>query len=179
MRLFIAVDISEELKEEILKLEKEIQHFQKMSIVPKENLHITVKFLGEVDDQNKIINALRNVEFEAFNMTTDKTGFFPNDNFINVAWVGFDESKAMLDLQRLIDNSLSELFKKENNYIPHVTFARIKWLSPSEKRILQDLKSEGISKKTFKISSFKLVKSTLTETGPMYEALKEFKAKGL
>lgn len=175
MRLFIAIDISINLKKEILDLQSKIT-FGRIISVSKDNLHITLKFLGEVKDSKDIISKLENIDFQSFSISADKVGFFPNENFINVVWVGFEDSKKLIKLQQKVEEVLPD-FKKDYNFVPHVTIARVKYLSSEERDKLKKIKSKSITKKSFNISSFKLIKSVLTIDGLVYEVMKEFKAK--
>jgi len=179
MRLFIAIDIPKSLKAEILRIQEEIKNLGRINIVPKENLHITLKFLGEVDDSKVIIKALEEIEFEKFSIISGNAGFFPTDNFINVIWIGFNDDEKLLELQQQIDNILSKKFKKEKNFISHATIARVKYLPVENKEEFKKLKNRKITPMKFKVESFKLMKSILTQQGAIYETIKEFKAKGL
>jgi len=178
MRLFIAFDTSEELKKEVLKLKK-TSSFEKISFIPISNLHVTIKFLGEVHNPEKIVETLEKISFKTFEITNSKLGFFPNKNFISVIWIGFEKCDELLELKTVIDNSIGEIFKEEYDYIPHLTLARVNWLSDEQKIKLKELSKKELFKETFKVSSFKLMKSTLTKDGHVYESIREFKAKGL
>ncbi|NQU98114.1 RNA 2',3'-cyclic phosphodiesterase [Candidatus Woesearchaeota archaeon] len=179
MRLFIAIDICKELKQEIANIQEKIKDLGRIKTVLEKNLHLTLKFLGEVDAPEKIIELLEKIDFKEFSITSSNIGFFPSDNFINVVWIGFKEANGLIELQKKICETLSKDFKKEKDYIPHLTIARIKYLSPEEKAEILKLKQQDMKEITFKTPSFKLMKSTLTDKGPVYEVLKEFKAKGL
>lgn len=179
MRLFIAIDISKELKEEVVRLQKKLVISKNIKLVTKENFHFTLKFLGDKHSPEKVIEILDTINFETFFMTDSNIGFFPNDKKIKVVWLGFEHSSELMMLQRVIEDKLKTLFKKEFEFIPHLTIARIKYLSPEENNKLRQIKNKNIKKFEFKIDSFKLIKSTLTDKVPMYETLKEFKAKAL
>ncbi|MFH1770437.1 MAG: RNA 2',3'-cyclic phosphodiesterase [archaeon] len=176
MRLFIATDISEELREEAKNILNKIDF--KASKVPVKNLHITLKFLGEVENTKKIEHQLKNIEFQEFFITSKNLGFFPNEQNIKVFWIGFEENQLLLNLHRKISASLPDL-KDDFKYSPHLTIARINYLDAKNKNRLLKIKEKGIKKTTFKVSSFKLMKSTLTSKGSVYEVLKTFKAKAL
>jgi 2'-5' RNA ligase len=178
MRLFISVDIPDEVKEEILKIQKEIKDLGRLSLSPKENIHITLKFLGEAEP-DKITEILDTINFKDFSVTSDRFGFFPNDNYISVIWLGFKEDNELKDLQKEIDEKLSILFRQEKNFITHATIARVKSIPFENKGKIKLLKERKVPNITFKVSSFKLMNSTLASEGPVYDVLKEFKAKSL
>ncbi|MFQ5892069.1 MAG: RNA 2',3'-cyclic phosphodiesterase, partial [Candidatus Methanofastidiosia archaeon] len=115
MRCFVAVEIEDELKDRILKIQNELK-FEKMKIVEPQNLHITLKFLGEIDEEKteKILEVLRNIskEFSPFRANLKKLGVFKNLNYVRVLWIGIDSK--MEELQKRIDERLSLLgFKRE------------------------------------------------------------------
>lgn len=178
MRLFIGINISEEVKEEAVKIQEKIKKLGELTLVPKENLHITLKFLGEIEDSEKIIKKLNNIKFEQFSLKATNIGFFPNNNYIKVVWIGF-VGNEILALQKQIDKTLEEDFKKEKNFVTHATIARVKYLSPEDKTEMNELKTISLRSSEFKVNSFKLMKSTLTSNGPAYETLRTFKTKAL
>lgn len=179
MRLFIAVDIPEEVKKELLKIQEEIKRLGKLNLIPKENIHITLKFLGEAKNSEEITNILETLEFEKFLLISNKIGFFPNENYISVMWLGFKEDEKLIELQKQIDEALSSHFKKGKDFVTHATIARVKHILFENKEKLVSLKNRELKSFKFEISSFKLMKSTPTPQGPVYETIKEFKAKGL
>lgn len=178
MRLFIGINISEEVKEEAVKIQEKIKKLGELTLVPKENLHITLKFLGEIEDSEKIIKKLNNIKFKQFSLKATNIGFFPNNNYIKVVWIGF-VGNEILALQKQIDKTLEEDFKKEKNFVTHATIARVKYLSPEDKTEMNELKTISLRSSEFKVNSFKLMKSTLTSNGPAYETLRTFKTKAL
>lgn len=175
MRLFIAINISGNLKKEVVKIQKQIKSFEKINLIPKENLHLTIKFLGEVIDEKPIIEKLNNIHFKEFNITSNEIGLFPNKKYVNVIWIGFKKNEAIIELKKKIDNSLSE-FKNDFNFTPHLTIARVNYISSDCKKNISNIK---IYEQESQIKSFKLVKSTLTSNGPIYKTIKIFNAKGL
>ena len=178
MRLFIAVRLSEDIKTEIEKVQSAIR-INDFSLPKKENTHITLKFLGEIDNYAKIAERLEKVEFKQFSIKTAEIGFFPNEAHARVVWLGFKEDEALKNLQKNIDNALYPEFAKENDFVTHATIARIKLLSEPVKNALKRTKSLRIPEQTCKVSSFFLYKSTLTSQGPIYEPLAEFPGKAL
>lgn len=179
MRIFISINISEELKEETLKLQESIDSITGVNIIPINNLHITLKFLGENKNIQAIIEKLRKIKFEPFEIYSLNTGFFPNENHIKVVWIGFERSTQLEKLFEQIEDLIGENFEQKFSFSPHLTIARIKNLDQKDKSTLMKLKETKMKKTLSKIGSFKLMKSTLTPLGPIYEVLEEFKAKSL
>jgi 2'-5' RNA ligase len=172
MRCFIAIDIPEEIKEKIMKIEKELEEKIKESakFVERENLHITLKFLGEIEENKaqKIKEIINSIPFTPFKIKLKGVGVFPNEKFIRVIWIG-GESKELEDIAKYLDEKLkSEKFKSEE-FIIHLTIARVK----SKVNISDFLKKyQGYEFGEFEVdnvSQIKLKKSILTSKGPVYE----------
>ena len=177
MRLFIAIKIPEDIKEYISELQKQIDTANnKISLVNKDNIHLTLKFLGEVqpNDIETIKESLNNVKFKSFSVHLNDVYVFPNENYIRVIWIGLEPEENILELQKNIDESLKSLFRKEKDFKPHLTLARVKYIE-DKNNFINKLKNIKIENKKIDISNFRLVKSTLTPEGPVYEDLEVFK----
>ena len=177
MRLFIAIKIPEDIKEYISELQKQIDTANnKISLVNKDNIHLTLKFLGEVqpNDIETIKESLNNVKFKSFSVHLNDVDVFPNENYIRVIWIGLEPEENILELQKNIDESLKSLFRKEKDFKSHLTLARVKYIE-DKNNFINKLKNIKIENKKIDISNFRLVKSTLTPEGPVYEDLEVFK----
>ena len=176
MRLFIGIFLPKDVLDYLYgfqnKLKKELP--AKINWVAKKNLHFTLKFLGQVDEKNinSIKERLNRIKFSLFKIKLDKIGVFPDESFIRVIWIGL-KSKELLDLQKLIDYELLDLFPKEQNFITHLTLGRVKNIEDKEK-FKKELNVD-IEEKEFEINEFCLVKSELHKEGPKYEVLETFK----
>ena len=164
MRLFIGIEI--EPNEEIRKVLEETRALG-LRTVAEENLHINLKFLGEVDESRteEIKKALDCAGgFGGFEVELSDIGAFPNSGFIKVVWIGVKSDK-ITQLAMIIDDGLSGLgFNKEKSYTPHITLARVS-------RKVDGLK-EMLGEKRFgtqKVEEVYLMKSTLGQGGPKYE----------
>ncbi len=168
MRLFIAVDFNE-LKDYFTELQKQLPEAK--STLPKD-FHLTLKFLGEVEDSRveKIREALRKIKFKPFEAKVTNIGYFTPD-FLKVVFVDVDN--AISKLQSEIDTKLEAMFKKEANFHPHLTIARIKFVK-DKKGYIEALNKIKTDEKKVKIDSFQLIKSTLAPEGPIYEVVEEF-----
>ncbi len=169
MRCFIAIEL-------------ENDYFKSLQDKIKDNIkgtfpkafHLTLKFLGEVEE-NKIKESLKNIKFEAFKISTSNIGVFPNENYIRVVWIGLKPENKIIELQREIDNKLKKVFRKDKRFHPHLTLARVKFIKDKNKfkELLKDIKVEKLE---FNVDNFKLIKSTLTRDGPIYECIESFKS---
>jgi len=176
MRLFIAIKIPENIKDYIVKIQENIDNpINKIRFVKKEQIHLTLKFLGEVQPNNlEIIKEnLKKITFIKFSVNLDNIGVFPSESYIRVIWVGLKPEEPILELQRNIDETLKKLFSEEKNFKTHITLARVKHIENKE-IFINKLKNMEIENIKFDINDFKLVKSTLTPKGPIYEDLEVF-----
>ena len=176
MRLFIAIEIPEEVKDYIGKIQEKISDKDTIRLVNKGQIHLTLKFLGEVqpDKTEKVKEELKKIKFKPFSVYLDSAGVFPSESYIRVVWIGLKPENDILELQSNIDERLKELFKKEKDFKAHVTLARVK-LIEDKKRFIEQLKKIKVEHKKFDIGSFKLVKSTLSPKGAVYEEMVVFK----
>ena len=179
MRLFIAMGVSEEIHDYFLELQKKIDT-SLAKITLTKSFHLTLKFLGEVDESRKdnVVELLKKVKFESFSAELSNIGMFPNENYIKVVWVGLEPKDKINELQQKIDNCLSSLFSKDKRFHSHITLCRVKFVK-EKKEFIESLKKINAEKKSFDVSDFRLIKSTLTPEGPVYEALEVFKPQSL
>lgn len=177
-RGFIAIDIK--ATPQIIMFEKEIlETGADIKLVQPENIHITVKFLGDTDEKyiDSIEQSMKKSVYtiKPFIITLKGTGVFPNQNYIKVIWIGIVDDGNIGTIARAIDEKLMPFgFKKENRgFSPHLTVGRVK----TAKNIVQLLKViEKYQKVEFTIQtilSITLKKSELTPSGPIYTTLRQ------
>lgn len=176
MRCFIAVNLPGEVKEKIGEATKNLED-RGMKKVASENLHLTLKFLGEVNEKRveEVKKKLREIKFEKFLVSFRGVGCFPNRDFIKVVWLGVEEGrKNLIDLQKVIDEKLSEIgFKKERKFEPHLTVARVKFLRDKGK-FVEELNKIRFEEQ-FEVESFELMESVLQKEGPTYKKVESFR----
>lgn len=177
MRSFIGIDIPRSIAEGLREIQEEIKNVSNVKLVEPENMHITLKFLGEIQE-SKVTEIGRRLEkigkeFKSFNVRLRGTGCFPSLKYIRIVWIGVEEgAMEILGIQRRIDDELKSIgFKKEKKFHPHLTIARVK-----NYRAKKELASLIESKKDIEVGEFKVreinfKKSTLTKKGPVYEDL--------
>lgn len=172
MRLFIAVDLDHE------------DYFKKIQdLIPKgvkatfpRQFHLTLKFLGDTDKKDQVIERLQQISFLPFKLRTTSIGFFPDEKYIKVVWLGLEGDDKLLKLQEQVESQLEDFnFKKDHDFYPHITLARIKFLSPDQKQDFIKLKDLDIEPKEFQVNEFKLIKSELAPDGPVYIDIKSFR----
>ena len=177
-RLFVAIDLPEEIKEELLKVQKKIAtNAAKISWAYKKQFHLTLKFLGEVkeDKFNNIIARLERIDFKGFNLCLEKIGFFPDlhQGDLKVIWASISPEKKVMELQQKIDEELLEIFPSEQKFQSHITLGRVKALK-KPKEFIENAKKVSISPLCFDVKNFSLYKSTKVGGAHIYTVLKKF-----
>ncbi|MHC1636371.1 MAG: RNA 2',3'-cyclic phosphodiesterase [Candidatus Methanospirareceae archaeon] len=181
MRAFIAIDLSEEIKEKIREIQEEFSDIRgNLKFVDAKQAHITLKFLGEVPSEGieRVKEALEEIDYEKFNIELRGIGFFPKAPLqkvrnIRVIWVGVEMGEEKLkELQEEVEARMTMLgFPAEEKFSAHVTICRTKKLSrESVEKVLRKitmLKNAYIGRMLVEV--IKLKKSTLTPKGPIYE----------
>lgn len=150
-----------------------------LKIVEPENVHLTLKFLGEIDE--KMIDRIAGVmeesvrELSPFRIKLMGVGAFPSMNYMRVVWIGLKEAEKLGVIAERLENNLAVLgFRKEKrSFSPHVTVGRIK--SQKNKDVLQNFLKKNVDNDfgEFDVKCIRLKKSVLTPKGPLYSTVKE------
>ena len=149
-----------------------------MKPVERENIHVTLKFLGNVDmaKLGQVKTVLDKVEFKIFPLEVRGAGAFPNVGRMNVIWVGLGEGWSQVQLiYEQTEKLLSEIgFQRESRaFSPHVTIARVR--SPKRRdeiaQFLRELTEKSFG--TFNVGKVRLKQSVLSSSGPKYSTLHE------
>jgi RNA 2',3'-cyclic 3'-phosphodiesterase len=175
MRLFIAIELDNKTKDRISSLQEKLKEFDS-KLVEKENLHMTLKFLGTVPDSDipQVVQKLSNIKAKQFKIIINKTGVFPNEDEPRVTWIGGDFNEELENLKKTINKALPG-FRVENHE-SHITLARIRSLEPEEYDKLYDVLNAiddevAAQPIEFDVKGFTLFQSTLTKNGPIYEKI--------
>lgn len=181
MRTFIAVEIPDNVKKEIsnfiLKTSVELGK-NKIKWVEEDNIHITLKFLGEVNSNlcKEISQQLLTIaaETKKFNISLQSLGVFPNISSARVLWVDVKENNNELKLlsQMIEDKLLSFNIPKEcRHYQPHLTLGRVKTLVEKDKISSFLTKYKNINFGTAEIDHITFFESILSPQGPEYKVI--------
>lgn len=180
VRAFLAIDLDDDLKPAIHKITNEFKETDaNIKYVDLVNLHLTLKFFGEIDVdgidilKEKIAEVVS--QFEPFDIKIKGCGAFPNTNRIKVIWLGLDGDKIVKDLHDKLDKEFSKLgFDKDKKFSTHLTIGRMKSAKGKEdvKNTIESFSDVDIG--TMKVDKITLKKSTLTPKGPIYEDIEVF-----
>ena len=175
MRAFIALDLPREAINEIKRIQEQIKKRNLFTgkFTETENLHLTLKFLGEIseEDVEKVKTKLKEIKFDSFEANLSEVGVF-SESFIKIIWVKFG-GRGVFMLQKEIDEKLKDLFTSEDRFMSHITIARVKHVS-GKKELLEYLKSVKIKKINFKVDRFFFKKSELFPEGPVYNDIENY-----
>ena len=166
MRSFIAIEVP--FTKEMESLQNSIEG--RVKLVERENVHITLKFLGEIDEKTfeMVRQIVEDCKVGSFKITLRGVGFFPNERYVRVVWIGVDNYEPIERMARCIDEKLRKIgFQREKSYVPHLTVARAKGRITI--RNLEKFKNMRFAE--MEVKEIKIKKSTLTPNGPVYEDL--------
>ena len=180
IRAFLAIDLDDDLKPKINKIIKEFKQIDtKIKYVELTNLHLTLKFFGDIDTNGlKLLeDAIANVvsEFEPFKINISGCGSFPNNNHIKVIWVGIEDDSILKDLHDKLDKEFARIgFDKDRKFSTHLTIGRMKSAKNKDKvkSTIEEFSNVEIGE--MEVSQISLKKSTLTPRGPIYEDISIF-----
>jgi len=174
MRLFIAIELPTGLKTELGRLRAVIPGVR---WVPAEQIHLTLAFLGEVDDAaaGRLTAQLAAIRGDAFELSFGGIGCFPDRQRPRVVWLGVKPEPGLLRLATAVQqNSLSAgILLEERPFSPHITLARLKFPATAELRTFLD-QQHRIILKPFAVREFTLFQSNLTSQGAVHSPIRSF-----
>ena len=167
-RLFIALDLPTAVQTSLYHMACEIRGARP---VPREQMHLTLKFIGDVEKQAVISlkEALTTIQIPEFNLNLLGIGHFPPRGNPRIVWAGISPKSELLMLHSAIEQTLGKLgyVKEKRPFSPHITLARLKTFhNDSVTSFLaryKDFRAESSL-----IESFKLYSSRLTEAGAIH-----------
>jgi len=176
-RSFIALELSNDIKDQLAIAQQTLRGCRaRLTFVDPDLIHITVKFLGDVEDKKlrTVMDALAKVPFIPYPVTTGIVTV-NNKNRPHTVWCTIKDTGESERLFRLIEDALAPLgFKRETrHFTPHATIARVKSFDPSLFAALNTLNAASYG--SCRIHGMKLKKSTLLPQGPVYDDLMDVK----
>ncbi len=179
IRAFVAIELSQDLKEQLKGLAARVRSLHLDGRIPRpEFIHLTLKFLGEVDrDQiTSIQEALRESvrQFEPFELQVGGLGTFPDLRRPRVLWIGVEECQCLWKFKQALETKLEALgFPRDNrSFRPHLTLMRLK-SAPTPELLAGFLRSEAQNGRlgVLGVTEVQLYQSVLKPQGAEYHKL--------
>ncbi len=180
-RVFIAINLPEEIKKELLNIQKKLVNYP-MRWTEELNLHITLIFIGYVFDEQilKISKITKEVvlRYKPFLINLNRVYLGPSNRTPRMVWVGGERNTDLIKLKNDLEDALfasknSGYHQKDNReFNIHITLGRIK------QRERGRLPLEPIDQKislAFPVNSIEIMESKLRPTGPEYFVLEILK----
>jgi 2'-5' RNA ligase len=181
-RTFIAVNLNTEIREHLASLQNILNIPEtKIKWVEKNNLHLTMKFLGYISlEQTELIKSeLKEIanRYSPFIIRlSSNIGVFPTYKIPRIIWVGIKEGVNQLkELYNSIENKLSNkgFPREDKDFSGHITIGRVKFIR-DKTNFIQILKRIEVNNFTQEVGSIDLMESKLTPSGPIYNIAAKF-----
>jgi len=180
MRLFVAIHLPDSWKDVLAKPQASIGWLGRgVRWVEPEAMHLTLRFLGEVDEKHlTALDTRLSAACEGIGpleVRIKGTGVFPSAKRPRVYWAGVEAPRVLMDLQRRIEDEMQKLGfdPEEKSFHPHLTLARIK--EPTGKdRMTDALLSFALEGPLHTVRDVALIRSHLSSDGPRYETLRTY-----
>ena len=122
MRLFIAIEFTDNMKNELKRFQKELrQNGMSGRFVPEENFHLTLAFIGEYSDPDEILEVMEEVSWTSFPIELKGYG-----RFHDLFWAGIADNPALSAITKRIRRALAEheIPFDRKKFSPHITLVR-------------------------------------------------------
>jgi len=181
-RLFVSLNLPDPVVGQMIAIRDSVSNNENVKWEPKEKLHLTIKFIGEVSSEtaNEISNDLAFIEnYSSIKCSLNKFGFYYRDSRPVILWAG-------LETDVIINKLVTELNEKLNNFNipveprkfnPHITLLRIK--NDPGNNFVNNFKNFTFKPILFTANSIRLYKSILHPEGSKYYEIKNYKLKEL
>jgi RNA 2',3'-cyclic 3'-phosphodiesterase len=184
LRTFIAVGLDQAIRDRTVALQETLSATgADVKWVEPENLHLTLLFLGDVNDRD-VLDVCRAVTdtcktLPAFPMSVETTGCFPNPRRPRTLWVGVGEgTQEVCAVHDALEKALLKLGcyrREERRYTPHVTLGRVKSEEADDKLIAALAKNAGWKGGHETVREVLVMSSELGPKGPTYSVLSRAK----
>jgi 2'-5' RNA ligase len=181
MRLFISIDLNDEIRSRIDKIESEMasKNVDVRFVEPK-NIHITLKFLGEVgeDGVNNIVNKVSECvkHVKQFKLGIEGFGYFGTPKHVKILWIDVKEGREeLIKLIESLNKRLEHIRRENHKPSPHITIGRVSSGRNREALLDETERLKHVKLGELNVNEIVLKKSTLTSSGPVYEDVKVFR----
>jgi len=176
MRLFIAIEIPDEVKKEMAEVQRRLKGSGVEASWPRaEGIHLTLKFLGETPESlvPDILNGMRQATggMGPFRLQVAGSGTFPSPKNARVVWIGLSGDIEVLNrLQTGVEDAMVRLGmeREERKFTPHLTLGRIKYIRSRDKWIKALDEIKDVTLPGFDVTAVSLMKSELKPSGAVY-----------
>jgi len=172
-RCFVGIRFPSEILKEVARVQKKVDGEFFGKLIEEKNLHLTLKFLGEIDDGTlgEVRKRLGEINFSEFGAALGEVGVF-SEQFIRIVWIKV-LGDGILSLQKKVDEALSDLFEPERRFMSHLTIARVKTVE-DRKKFLEMIEKLKVDNLKFTVDKFYLMESRISAEGLVYSILEEF-----
>jgi len=174
IRLFAAIPLDEATRSQLSRLTGGLPGARWS---PPENLHVTLRFVGEVDEAQAeaFHTALEQVSAAPFEMRVHGCGTFSSGHRTHTLWAGIEASEPLLRLQHRVEAAAQRagLEAETRKYTPHITLARLSRETPPE-RLAELMAGNNLLDFRLAVDRFTLFVSHLGHGEPIYEPLAEY-----
>jgi 2'-5' RNA ligase len=180
MRIFTGITLNDDVRGKIL---AELRSFKEIGTsirwTEAKNIHLTVKFIGEVDQGRaaRIAGALAATRFPVapFQLAVRGFGKFPAGDDLHIFWAGVEDSPQLLSLFNAIESALSPLgvAAETRPFHPHLTLGRNKSRYNFTALFERLAEKSDLFLGACPVAAFQLMRSDLTPAGPIYSVLQE------
>lgn len=183
IRCFFAIDIEDKSTlDRITVVQKRLlETGANLKLVAPDKIHITLKFIGEVPSEfvDRMINFSDEIEFSPFKVELRDVGCFPSLRRINVIWVGIREGNiGLMTIYQGLESRMRQLGLKpeRRGFSPHLTIARVRSGRNRDKiaEVIEEVSNTFFG--IFEVMNFRLKRSVLKPTGPMYTTIHQFES---
>ena len=176
-RLFISVQLPQEIKEEVAQVQKELEPIESLkgSMPASNDAHITLCFLGEVEPNNieAIKKSLETIKFQALKAQLRKIEWFEKNGIPSVIFIGVECPALALLAESVHDVLLPWAREEERPFASHITLMRVRSIN-DDKNLFPQLRSIVVEPLEFIINFFSLMESELTAHGSCYKEIAKF-----
>lgn len=183
MRAFIAINLPEEFKKTLAGIQQELKQSRAdVKWVKPENIHLTLKFLGEIEqglaEEACLIIKRIAQENNSFNLDLFTLGAFPKLNSPRVIWLGIENDQPVVKIAGELEKEIQRigLAPEERKFSSHITLGRVR-SALNRPALVERVKSLNQKLPSLRarcaVQRLTLFKSTLTPSGPIYEVICE------
>jgi 2'-5' RNA ligase len=175
-RLFVALSLPDDVAQSLQRLQSGVPGARWQT---REQLHLTLRFIGEVDGRDAIAihDALSTIDAPGFSLALHAVGEFGGKR-PHALWAGVRPNDALMHLQQKIETALQRVGQPADRtrYVPHVTLARLRGTQPGH--VMDYLTDHALySSAPFRAGAFILYSSLLTSGGSIYRAERAYRLK--